>query len=268
MQGFFKTFADLDPQTPFDAAVVIPTTLRPTLAQALDGIFAQNFGGSIQVLVGIDTPKGDLAAIEAACAQRPRNVVVQFFWPGYSTAQRHGGVMRPGDGGALRSILTYLANSPYVAYLDDDNWWGPNHLKLMRAAIAQAEWAFALRWFVHPETRRPVCVDEWESLGPGAGYFQERFGGFVDPNCLMINKLACRQAAQFWSLPMFNNPMLGDRAVFEHLLKNHRARGTGRASVFYTMNAADGLHPIRIARMKAAYEAAGLVEPKREMAAA
>jgi glycosyltransferase involved in cell wall biosynthesis len=267
MQEFFRTFSDIAPQTPFDAAVVIPTTLRPTLGQALACIFAQNFRGTIQILVGIDTLKGDLAAIEAACAQRPRNVAVHIFWPGYSTARRHGGVMRPGDGGALRTILTFLANSPYVAYLDDDNWWGPNHLKLMRAAIAQAEWAFALRWFVHPETRKPVHVDEWESLGPGAGHFQERFGGFVDPNCLMINKLACPQAAQFWCMPMFNNPMLGDRAVFEHLLKNHKARGTGRASVFYTMNASDGLHPIRIARMKAAYEAAGHVESAREMVA-
>jgi hypothetical protein len=33
------------------------------------------------------------------------------------------------------------------------------------------------------------------------------------------------------------------------------------------MNASDGLHPIRIARMKAAYEAAGHVESAREMVA-
>jgi hypothetical protein len=268
MQGFFKTFADIDPQTPFDAAVVMPTTLRATLRDALASIFGQNFRGTIQVLIGIDTPKGDLAAIEAACALRPRNVAVHLFWPGYSTAARHGGVMKPGDGGALRSILTFLANSPYVAYLDDDNWWGPNHLKLMRTAIAQADWAFSLRWFVHPETRRPICVDEWESLGPGAGYFQKRFGGFVDPNCLMINKLACPQAAQYWCLPLLNNPMLGDRAVFEHLLKHHHFRGTGRPSVFYTMNASDGLHPIRIARMRALYDAAGQPDTAPAMAAA
>jgi hypothetical protein len=62
--------------------------------------------------------------------------------------------------------------------------------------------------------------------------------------------------------------MLGDRAVFEHLLKNHKARGTGRASVFYTMNASDGLHPIRIARMRALYDAAGQPDTAPAMAAA
>ncbi len=257
MQGFLTTFADGDLQTPFDAAVVMPTLLRPSLRVALEAIFAQNFRGRIQVLVGVDQPQGDLAVVEAACALRPRNCAVQVFWPGYSTAARHGGVMAPADGGALRSILTFLANSPFVAYLDDDNWWGPNHLKLLRTALARAEWAYALRWFVHPETRQAICVDEWESVGPDAGYFKERFGGFVDPNCLMFNKLACPRAAQLWCLPMFNNPMLGDRSVFAHLSRHHRGAATGRASVFYTMNPADGLHPIRVARMAAAYAAAG-----------
>jgi hypothetical protein len=258
MRGFLTTFADCDLQTPFDAAVVMPTLLRPSLRAALEAIFAQHFRGRIQVLLGVDTPLGDLSVVESACALRPRNVAVQVFWPGYSTAIRHGGVMAPADGGALRTILTFLANSPYVAYLDDDNWWGPNHLKLLRTAIARADWAYALRWFVHPDTRKPICVDEWESVGPGAGYFQERFGGFVDPNCLMLNKIACPQAAQHWSLPMYNNPLLGDRSVFAHLSRNHRAAATARASVFYTMNPKDGLHPLRVARMAEAYEAAGV----------
>jgi hypothetical protein len=257
MDAFLRTFSDTDLQQPFEAAVVMPSLLRPTIRHALEAIFAQNFSGRIQVLVGVDLPNGSMEAIEAACALRPRNCAVQVFWPGYSTSARHGGVMRPGDGGALRSILTYLANSPYVAYLDDDNWWGPNHLKLMRTAIAQAEWAYALRWFVHPESRRPVCIDVWESVGPGKGIFQQRFGGFVDPNCLMINKLACPLAAHQWNLPMFNNPMLGDRSVFDFLAKNHRVRGTDVPSVYYTMNATDGLHPIRVERIGAAYDEAG-----------
>jgi hypothetical protein len=257
MQGFLRSFSDDQLQAPFDAAVVIPTVLRPSLRQALEGIFAQNFGGRIHVLVGIDTPKGELDAIEAACALRPRHCTVQVYWPGYSTSARHGGVMKPGDGGALRSVLTYLANSPFVAYLDDDNWWGPNHLKWLRTALAQAEWGFSLRWFVHPETRRPVCVDRWESVGPGQGVFNERFGGFVDPNCLMVNKLACPLAAHHWAMPMFNNPMLSDRSVFAHLAQTHKWRGTGRPTTFYTMNAADGLHSIRVQRMGAQYEAAG-----------
>jgi len=46
-----------------------------------------------------------------------------------------------------------------------------------------------LRWFVHPQSRRSICVDQWETVGPERGIFQERFGGFVDPSCLMLNKV-------------------------------------------------------------------------------
>lgn len=257
MQGFLRTYADGDLQQPMDAAVVMPTVLRPHLIQALRSVFAQNFQGRVHILVGIDTPLGDLSVLEAANAERPSHCSVQVLWPGYSTSRRHGGLTPPGDGGALRCVLTYLANSPYVAYLDDDNWWDPNHLTQMRAAIDQAEWAYALRWFVHPVTRRTVCLDIWESVGPGQGLFREAFGGFVDPSCLMFNKVACPLVPPQWNFPLRDDPMSADRSVFEVLSRKHRARSTGHPTVFYTLQPGDGLHAARLRLMGSAYDQAG-----------
>jgi hypothetical protein len=257
MLGFLRTYADIDLQEPMDAAVVMPTVLRPSLTQALHSIFAQTFPGRIHILIGIDNIRGDLAMIDAACATRPANCAVQVFWPGYSTSVRNGGLTPPGDGGALRAVLTYLANSAYVAYLDDDNWWEPEHLYQLRRAMDDAEWAFALRWFVHPQTRRPVCVDIWESVGPGQGIFNEHFGGFVDPSCLMINKVACPLAPHHWNFPLALDPMSADRNVFAFLSRKHKPRGTGRPTVFYTLNVNDGLHKTRLRLMGAAYDEAG-----------
>lgn len=260
MQAFLRTYADTDLQEPMDAAVVIPTVLRPQLKQALESVFAQRFQGRIHIMVGIDAIVGDLAILDDVCTARPRNCVVQAYWPGYSTSTRHGGLTPPGDGGSLRCVLTYLANSPYVAYLDDDNWWDPDHLSQMRNAIQDADWAFALRWFVHPVTRRPAAIDIWESVGPGQGLFNEAFGGFVDPSCLMINKVSCPRAPMFWNFPLDKDPMSADRNVFGHLSRHHRARGTGRASVFYALNLKDPLHPNRLRLMGSAYDEAGRSE--------
>ena len=257
MQGFLKTYADADPQHQMDVAVVIPTVLRPQLTQALQSVFAQRFSGRIHILIGIDSIGGDVGLVDAACATRPSHCVVQVLWPGFSTSVRHGGLTPPGDGGALRSVLTYLANSPYVAYLDDDNWWGPEHLSQLRGVMGDAGWAFALRWFVHPETRRRICVDAWESVGPKMGVFAEAFGGFVDPNCLMLNKVRCPLAAHHWNFPLQGDPMSSDRNVFAFLSRNHKSAGTGQASVFYAMNVYDGLHPMRLRMMGRAYDAAG-----------
>lgn len=245
-----------DSQRPFDVAVVIPTTMRPTLRRAVESIYGQDLAGRIQVLIGIDTgvdepdPLRDLAP--------PPNFATMRFWPGYSTSARHGGLARAGDGGALRTVLTHLANAPLVAYLDDDNWWAPDHLRTLRQAIEGVDWAYAHRWFCHPETHAPIRVDDWESTGPGGGIFAERFGGFVDPSCLMIDKTRCPGAAQCWAHPLVDDPMSADRTVFAYLSQNHASRGSGAATAFYVMNPSDGLHEMRAAHMGSAYQEAGV----------
>ncbi len=260
-----STFADpgADLQTPMDAAVVIPTVLRPSLHQALLSVFAQaagGLGGRVHVLVGVDVAGRGLELVESACLQRPAGWVVQVLWPGYSTSVRHGGLGRARDGGVLRGVLTHLANSRWVAYLDDDNWWDPSHLATLKAALVQtgSDWAFSLRWFVHPATSRPVCVDGWESVGPGRGIFVERFGGFVDTNCLLVDKLACPAVPLLWTEPLGEDPkgMSADRRVFENLCR-HKGACTGQPTVFYRVDPGDELHEGRVRQMGEAWALAG-----------
>ncbi len=258
--GFLRTFAHpgFDLQHPADVAVVMPTLLRPVMIDALQSVFAQAFRGRIHVLLGIDVPCEDLAILDYACTNRPPHCAVQVLYPGYSTSSRHGGLAAPQDGGVLRTVLSYLANSPLVAYLDDDNRWAPGHLAALCAAIDGTAWAYALRWFVHPHTRRAVCLDEWESVGPDAGVYRERFGGFVDPNCLMIDKARCLEALPLWSTPLAGDwtGLTADRAVFD-LLRRWPGRASGAATVLYTMNAQDALHPARLQVMGQRYADAG-----------
>ncbi len=260
MNGFIRTYADagLCLQDRFDVAVVMPSVLRPTLRDALRSIFAQEMIGRVQVLLGIDVPAGDLSLLDAACAERPAHCAVQVFYPGYSTSVRHGGLGKPHDGGVLRCVLSHIANSPYVAYLDDDNWWRPDHLHLLRQAMREADWAFSLRWFVHPVSRRAICVDQWESVGPQQGVFREPFGGFVDPNCLMLNKVTCEGVLSWWNRPLRGDPvaMSGDRSVFAALCRSFTGAGTNQPTSFYTVNPTDILHATRLRLMGAAYEEA------------
>ena len=239
-------------------AVVIPTILRPSLARALASVFAQEFAGRIQILVGIDKPQGPIEMLDATCRTAPSHCTVQALYPGYSTSVRHGGVCEACDGGALRTILSYLANAPLIAYLDDDNWWGPQHLATLARAIEPVDWAFSLRWFVHPETARPICVDQWESIGPGGGVY-ESSGGWVDPNCLMIKRMECAPVIPWWTVPLpgDRNGMSADRLVFEYLRTHRKSAGTGEASAFYVLDPADGMHSKRLEIMGDAYDTCG-----------
>jgi len=258
MSSFLRSYGDpATLQQPADAAVVIATILRPSLVRAVQSIFAQTHPGRIQVLVGIDKPVGPLALLDEACAGRPDRVVVQALYPGYSTSIRHGGVTKSNSGGSLRCVLSLLANSHHIAYLDDDNWFHPDHLRTLRAAAEGAAWAWSLRWMVHPETAKPICVDTWESVGPDRGVFAERFGGFVDTNCLMLDKRRCEESLLGWNTPLpgDDHGQSEDRVVFNALRRLGNV-GTQQATTFYQINPADGNHPMRLHFMGDRYAAA------------
>jgi hypothetical protein len=135
-----------------------------------------------------------------------------------------------------------------VAYLDDDNWWGPDHLDALVRAVADHDWAYSLRWYADPDSARPLCVDLWESVGPGVGVYAERFGGFVDPSCLLIDRVACEPALALWCHPLPGDAsgMSTDRPVFAYLRDHGRGAGTGRPTAFYTIRPTDPNHPARL----------------------
>jgi len=209
----------------FDMAVVMPSLLRPSIAQALASVFAQDFPGTVQTLIGIDVPEGDMAPVEAACRDRPDNHTVLLFDPGYSTSVRHGGLHPAWDGGVLRVVLSYLAASRHVAYLDDDNWWAPCHLSALHQALAGHDYAWSGRIAVDRQTR-----------AIGAPMPDE---GFIDPNCLGLDKLACEAVLRWWGLPKRDSRSAidADRNVSRLLGAWFRGRASGEASVFYAVRA-------------------------------
>jgi hypothetical protein len=219
-------------QTPFDVAVIIATIVRPTLAQAMRSVYAQRFDGRVQLLLGVDQWTGERALVEQVARGCPSHMAVTVMDLGYSTSQRHGGLYPSSFGGALRTILSYAANSRHITYLDDDNWVAPDHLASLRAAVQGKDWAFALRVLVDDASSEELCVDRWESVGPGRGVFRVAQGGFVDANCYLIDKLACHDAFTAWAVPPFKGGTGGDRKLFQKV-RERPWGATNVASVYY-----------------------------------
>jgi len=246
-------------QQPFDAAVVIPTTGRASLTRAATSVFRQAGVRRLQVLIGIDVMRGNYGVIEEVLAARTAPHAVTVLDLGYSTSTRHSGVYLAADGGALRTILTYMANSRYVTYLDDDNWYDETHIARLLAAIKDRDWAYTLRWFVDPDILKPLAIDRWESVGPDQGVYGKAYGGFVDPNCLMIDKLKCDDVVRFWTIPLFNElrRLTADRNVFAQLRRHPRVGFTDAATTYYVMNAADANNITRLKWIRDLYRRRG-----------
>lgn len=253
-----------DIQTPFDVAVVLPTIVRPSLTRALQSVFSQDFEGRIQILVGIDKPMFGMDTIDIPDEAVPENMALTLFDLGYSTSERHGGLSEAWDGGYLRTILSFMANSRVITYLDDDNWWAEDHLRHLYTALEGHNWAYSLRWFVASDSSDVLAMDSWESIGPGKGVYSDKLGGWVDPNCLMVRRGAIEPALPLWSRPILGNQskMSADRHVYDYLSRNHPFPGfSDRASVFYQLNPEDPAHESRMENMEKIRKNGTLITP-------
>lgn len=234
-------------------AVAIVTTCRASLARALRSVFRQRLDGGIriQVLVGVDVdPHGRLGALlDEVMPECPAHVTVSLINLGYSTSRRHGGPHASFYGGSLRSSLTLLADARVVVYLDDDDWFKPDHCAHILRAIEGRKWAFAYSIYADGNTGREWCVDELESVGVGRGIHAERFGGFVRPSGLAIDKLQLLHIVHLWSCAAFAGGDGEDRLVFEQLRREPHGC-TGMATVCCALDPNDALHALRVDFMR------------------
>lgn len=248
-------------------AVVIVTTCRLSLARAVRSVYRQRLEGRIQILIGVDCdPNRQLDALLAELVpQCPSHVTISLINLGYSTSLRHGGVHASFYGGSLRSALTLLADSRVVVYLDDDDWFRDDHCAHVLAAIEGKKWAFSYSVYADGNTGQEYCVDEMESVGVGRGIYAERFGGFVRPSGLAIDKLQLLHVVHLWSCAAFAGGDGEDRLVFEQLRKEPHGC-TGVASVCMALDPKDSMHGRRVAFMRSrgvAYDGADKIESSR-----
>jgi hypothetical protein len=222
------------PQVPSDVAVVMPTIMRDTVGRAIRSVYDQTFEGRIQLLIGVDRRLGRAPDLRDIIAQRPAHVSVVTLVLPFSTSARHGGVHSAFDGGALRPILAFMANSRRIAFLDDDNQYLPNHLQSLSAALGGKAWAWSLRRLIDAESQADLGIDQWDSTGPGAGRFAAE-GGLVDTNCLMVDKVKTGHLLGYWSESgTHDTGWTGDRKFFGAIC-GLPSGASGEASVLYTL---------------------------------
>ena len=68
-------------------------------------------------------------------------------------------------GHRVYAACSFLVNADVICYLDEDNWYEPNHVEeLMKKIDAGADWAYSLRK-IYDREGNYLCDDNCESLG-------------------------------------------------------------------------------------------------------
>jgi glycosyltransferase involved in cell wall biosynthesis len=122
-------------QPTFKISVIIPTFKRTELLdRALASVYAQD----------IDPNDVEVLVVGDGCPELEANPHLKdlntngFNTTIYNLKRNHNDL-----GAAARNHGILHAKGEYIAYLDDDDVWMPNHLSSLLAAIYGAEWAFA-----------------------------------------------------------------------------------------------------------------------------
>lgn len=206
-----------------EVTVITPTIGRPTLARAIRSLKAclrQCPGTVLEHLVVVDGPELE-AAVRAVLATvddgDPAYRAVILVLP-----------YRTGRSAAIcRAVASTLVRGLYAGFLDDDNWYGRDHLRVCLETMRERphlQWMHTGRFMLRPEdgidlgSEQGELMDQSESLGllhPTA------FGGpghhMVDTNCYFLTRRACHESAPFWHVDPIAESWGEDRLFFSRL---------------------------------------------------
>jgi hypothetical protein len=150
------------------------------------------------------------------------------------------------NGHRMYGAGTFLAEGDYVTFLDDDNWFDPNHLNQCVKAIHESPrnaWAFSLRKIVSQDGNF-LCNDDCESLGNYPTVMSPN-DHLVDVNCYFLRKDLAIQLSPIWYRKAREpNVMEVDRALIAALLHN---QVPGACTGQYTVNYAVGGNALSVA---------------------
>lgn len=168
------------------ATVIIPTTGAETLRQAVASVLSQTYTTKCYVVIdGLANNSHALNILNdfkteqlVDIALLPVNVGANGFY-----------------GHRIYAAFTHLVNTEYLCYLDQDNWFEPDHVKscIQTLQDQNLQWCYSLRNIYNGD--RFACQDNCESLGKYTSYHGINH---IDTNSYFLKRELVLQLASVW----------------------------------------------------------------------
>jgi len=128
------------------------------------------------------------------------------------------------------ALAPFAVEEDIMFYLDDDNWYEPDHIESLVEMIEKQNlgWAYSLRKIVDGEGNF-ICEDNCESLGCIPNSDNQYL---VDNSCYAVRTDVARRHSHAWYVPI-----ISDRSFQAELMRaKHPAGTTGKHSVNYRLS--------------------------------
>ena len=132
-------------------------------------------------------------------------------------------------GHRVYAAMPLLVNADYILFLDEDNWFEPNHVETMINKIKSKDlmWSYSLRRICN-EAGEYIGDDDCESLGRWPAFYDHTLN-FVDTNCYCFKREYLVNVAH-----SFYGQWGADRPFYKSASTNLPSFGcTGEATVNY-----------------------------------
>ena len=152
--------------------VITPTTGKDTVFKAIQSVKDQTMTTEhLVVLDGVQKADGYIPKDLLKIIELPENVGGNGWY-----------------GHRVYAAMPLMVNADYILFLDEDNWFEPNHVETMINKIRSKDlmWAYSLRR-ICDERGQYVLDDDCESLGRYPTFYDHTLN-FVDTNCYCFKR--------------------------------------------------------------------------------
>jgi glycosyltransferase involved in cell wall biosynthesis len=117
-------------------------------------------------------------------------------------------------GHRVYAACSFLVNADIICYLDEDNWFEPDHVEKLVNQIKQGnDWAYSLRK-IYDKDGKYLCDDNCESLGKWPVYFNDQVH-HIDTSSFAVKRDVAVRIGHAWY-----GQWGADRQFFTNLKQN------------------------------------------------
>ena len=184
--------------------VITPTIGSPKLADAVRSVQEQTYG-NVEHLLVVDGAVYDDDAVKYSFPFAAGHPIRYASLP-YNTGANGF------YGHRIYAGIPHLINSDYIFFLDEDNWYDPDHVSSLVEVLEQGnDFAYSLRKIYSP-TKNFICEDNCEALGKWPIFFTHEDPQFlIDTSAFAYNAKFLQRTCHHWHYGWG-----GDRNYFEH----------------------------------------------------
>lgn len=205
--------------------VITPTIGSKKLADAVNSVDKQTYK-NIKHLVVIDGPEFFSNAVDNCPISLDSKVIIHPL--PFNTGS--GGF----NGQRIYAAFPHLINSDYIFFLDEDNWYEPDHVETLVNLMQNKslDWAYSFRK-IFTVDREYVADDNCESLGKWPIYFTyDNPQYLIDTSAFAFTRSFIQNTCHLWH----SGPWGEDRRYLNVVKQSSKWDTTGNYSLCYRLD--------------------------------